>query len=187
LDEETRRTTLLDTGVSWQPGSLKGLSVNPDTSQLLHFVIASNTATSLTVWGDASDVVGAGAAYEIYDYRLHPTSPCVDTGDSPMDAGRFDLDGDHRYVTSTEKPGWRQRVIYIDKEADGAVNLIWKGFTDMGAYECQVQAPVPETFSVQTRQRMESGEWVDAFTDKVSMWTDEQPTGRQKFYRVEMK
>ena len=76
---------------------------------------------------------------------------------------------------------------YIVREEGGAVTLIWKGFIDMWTYECQVFGEVPETFTIYSTEGMESGDWIDVFTGNVSAWTDSEATGRQKFYRVEMK
>jgi hypothetical protein len=187
FDVETLQTALVNSAAGWQPGALKSLLINPDMTQPLQFLIASNTATSINVWGDASEFVHAGDAYEIYDYRLDPASPCVDTGDNTVIAGRFDLNGNPRRLCTRAGTGWPGQVTDVQKEEGGAITLVWKGFIDMGAYECQVQPPDLETFRVQTREKMESGDWVEVFMGKACLWTDEQPMGTQKFYRIEMR
>ncbi len=187
FDETTWQSTLVDTGASWLANDLKVLLINPDTSQPLQFVIASNTETTVNVWGDLTELAAVGENYEIYDYRLDPESPCVDAGDNQIDAGGFDLDGDYRRINTKSKPGWNARVDYIEVTGNGGITLMWKGFIDMGAYECQVRGPVPETFAVQTRESMDSGDWIEIFTGNVSEWTDQEATGKQRFYRVEMK
>ncbi len=187
FDEETCQTTLVDTSAVWEAGTLKGLLINPNTTQPPQFLIASNSSTTIIVWGDASGLVHAGNAYEIYDYRLDPASACVDAGDNTIVAGRFDLDGNDRRVCTKGQLSWIGEVARIEKEQGGAIAILWKAFIDMGAYECQVEGPVPETFTVQTRDRMESGGWIEVFSGNFGKWTDEQPTGTQKFYRIEMK
>jgi hypothetical protein len=187
FDNKTWQTSLTDTAASWQPDALKGLLVNPDTAEAFQFVIASNTATTMNVWGDASNLAKVNQAYEIYDYRLVATSPCVDAGDNAVDAGRFDLEGGYRRISTKGKAGWSRSVDYIVKDEAAAITLLWKGFIDIGAYECQVFGEVPETFAVETTESMESGDWIEVFSGKVCTWSDHETTGRAKFYRVHMK
>ncbi len=187
FDDETWQTTLVDAGASWETGALTGLLIDPDTGQSLQFLIASNTEATITVWGDASQLALAGKSYEMYDYHLDVASPCVDSGDNTVAIGRLDLGGNFRYVDTKGKSGWTGGLNYIVKEEGGAISLMWKGVLDIGPYECQVFGSAAETFIVQTRDSMDSGEWVDAFTGKVPMWTDEQAAGKQKFYRVGME
>lgn len=184
---ESFKTTLFNTGASWETDSLEGLFVNPDMSQPLQFFITSNTTKTITVWGDTSEMASRGDAYEIYDYRLRPDSPCMDAGDNSVGVGRFDLDGNYRRICTTGKAGWSGDVDYIVKEEGGAVTFLWKGFIDMGAYECQAFGEVPETFAIYSRERMESGDWTQVFTGNVCTWTDLQAAGEQKLYRVEMR
>ncbi|MCE9616096.1 MAG: DUF1565 domain-containing protein [Lentisphaerae bacterium] len=73
-------TVLTDATAGWAPGKLAGLLLNPNTSAgLLAYVIATNTATSISVMGIATNAA-AGVAYRIHDYRLQNVSPCVDGG-----------------------------------------------------------------------------------------------------------
>ncbi len=187
FNEETWQTTLSDTVASWQPDAFEGLLINPNTTQPLQFLIVSNTATTIKVWGDASEFASAGDTYEAYGYHVDPTSPCIDTGDNTIDAGRFDLDGNYRRICSTGRPGWAVRLDYFGMQASGTFTLIWKGFIDIGAYECQVVGEVPETFMVHTREEMDSGDWTEVFRGNVPMWTDHLATGKQKFYRIAME
>ena len=90
------QTVLTDTGSTWTEGALTGMTVNPDTGQYLHFLVSTNSATTITVWGNASSLAQGGTAYEIHDVHLKSRygrwtaegwhadaaqSPCVDAGD----------------------------------------------------------------------------------------------------------
>jgi len=187
FNDRTWRTTMVDSGADWVPDALIRMFVNPDVTEPYQYPIVANTSTTITVWGNASWIAYSGGAYEIYNYRLGPNSPCIDAGDNSVDAGRFDLDGNYRRIGTTGKAGWSGGVDYIVKEEGGAVTLLWKGFIDMGAYECQVFGQVPETFTIYSKESMDSGDWINIFTGNVCTWTDLQAAGRQKFYRVEMR
>ena len=77
----TRQTTLTISSAKWTPNAYAGLTVNPDIRQSLQYYIVTNTATSVTVWGDAVAAGAAvGALFQIYDYRLQAFSPCIDAG-----------------------------------------------------------------------------------------------------------
>lgn len=68
-------------GAGWTPGELAGALLNPATAQPRLFLIASNSADSLTVWGDASGLVVSNGSFAVRDYHLASTnSPCVDGG-----------------------------------------------------------------------------------------------------------
>ena len=76
----TGLTLLTDATAGWAPGKLAGLLLKPNTSTgLLAYVIATNTATTISVMGIATNA-GAGTAYRIQDYRLQNVSPAVDSG-----------------------------------------------------------------------------------------------------------
>lgn len=98
-DPEIGQSVLTDDAASWPEGELAGKIINPDTSQPTQYVIVDNTATTLTVWGDAT-LVRAGSAYEVFDYRLSPTSPCINTGDplARPSEDETDIDGDPRRI-----------------------------------------------------------------------------------------
>ncbi len=187
FDENTWQTTLVNGEALWTVDDLQGLLVNPDTSQPLQFVVASNTETTINVWGDVLNLADAGEDYEVYDYRIDPESPCVDAGDNSIDAGRFDLDENYRRIGTKGKPGWNGAIDYVVADESGGITLLWKGFIDIGAYECQVPGPAPETFTVYTRERMDLGDWMAVFSGNISQWTDEEAGARQRFYRVEME
>jgi len=119
FDEGLCQTTLVNTSASWEPDTLVGLPINPDTDQTLQFLIVSNSETAIKVWGDASDFVGSEDHYEVYNYRLTANSPCMDTGhNESWMSDAVDLDGN-------------DRILF------GKSSLI----VDMGAYESPEAVP----------------------------------------------
>jgi len=93
------RTTLTDSTASWTNNELVSKILRPDTGRTGRYLIASNTATTITVWGLAS--ASAGQQYEIEDYHLSADSVCIDAGDpgtNSSDVGSTDLDGNGRFV-----------------------------------------------------------------------------------------
>jgi len=92
----TYQSTLTNNSASWTANELAGKFINPDTSQVLHYLIVSNDTHTVTVWGDLSSMPLSGATYQIFDYHLKSvtgrwtplgwtndtvTSPCIDAGD----------------------------------------------------------------------------------------------------------
>jgi len=100
-DESVGQTVLTDSAAAWTQGQLAGLFINTDNSQYRQFLIYTNTATTITVWGNAASFTGVGDAYQVWDYHLQSTggrwtplnpdpadwvadgsdSPCLDAGD----------------------------------------------------------------------------------------------------------
>lgn len=66
-------TTLTDAGASWTPGDMAGLVLNPNVDQaeqydvLRLFLILDNTATTITVEGDMTEIAAAGETYSVGD------------------------------------------------------------------------------------------------------------------------
>jgi len=91
----TFQTTLTDSSAAWTPNEHTKRLLNPDISQKRQFVIISNTATTMTVWGDVTLIAQNGDAYKIFDYHLQLASPCIDAG---YDQGvpNIDFDGEPR-------------------------------------------------------------------------------------------
>lgn len=117
------QSELADAGAVWAAGAFAGLTVLPDAAhaEALQFVVASNSAQQLYVWGDVSGVRGlanAGDTYRVMDYRLQTNSPCIDTG--------------------MAVPWWNEPT----RDADGAVRP-WGLTYDMGAYESGAPRPPP--------------------------------------------
>jgi predicted outer membrane repeat protein len=79
-------TTLTDTGAGWTVNKYRGWTVNPDTSQSLQFVVASNDTDTLYVYGDArtnrvgTAVAQPGDTYRIHSYAITSGSPAIDGG-----------------------------------------------------------------------------------------------------------
>ena len=92
-DPLTYQTTLTDTGASYTPDSLVGCFINPNTDiDNLQWYIVSNTANTITVWGEVDSVMEMGRPYRIFDYHLQnvadgypQNSPCIDSGDPGAD------------------------------------------------------------------------------------------------------
>jgi len=91
----TFQTTLTDSYATWTPDKHSGRLLNPDASQNRQFVIVSNTATTITVWGNVTTIAQIGDVYKIYDYHLQLASPCIDAG-YDQDVPNIDFDGEPR-------------------------------------------------------------------------------------------
>ena len=83
-DPDMGLTTLTDATRSWVNGELSGGTLNPNNGQALHYMIYSNTPTTVLVWGDAT-AGSTGNPYGVYDWHLDITSPCIDTGNPALD------------------------------------------------------------------------------------------------------
>jgi hypothetical protein len=89
------QTTLTDSSAAWTPDEHAGRLLNPDTTQNLQFVIVSNTATKMKVWGNVTTIAKNGDAYKIFGYHLQLASPCIDAG-YDQDVPNIDFDGEPR-------------------------------------------------------------------------------------------
>jgi len=80
------QTTLTDENANWVDHALTDMVINPDVAQTLQFVVVNNTATTITVWGDASSIAAVNDKYSIANYNLtaeqdgSSRSPCIDAG-----------------------------------------------------------------------------------------------------------
>ncbi len=124
---ETFQTTLSDSSASWTSDEHAGRLLNPDTSQNKQFVIVGNTAATITVWGDVTEIAQIGDLYKIFDYHLQPTSPCIDAGGYVSGLSQ-DFEGDPRPCNATLEP--RGDGSDFDIGADEYIGLLWHGFTD---------------------------------------------------------
>ncbi len=115
----TRQTTLTLSGAGWTPGALVGLLLNPNTAQYLQFVIAANGADTITVWGDAAAVAGAGNAFQVNDYRIGSGSPCKDTGNN-VGAADHDLQGVARPQNGTVDMGAYEYIAPVSVTVDSS-------------------------------------------------------------------
>ncbi len=73
------QTRLRRTTATWAADAYRGMTVNPDITQKRHFLISSNSATEVYVWGDAQAIAGSGDMFRVWDFRLGAGSPCIDT------------------------------------------------------------------------------------------------------------
>ncbi len=112
-DAVTLQTELCDTGATWSAGELAGCFLNPDSTQTLQYLIVSNSASLMYVWGNLPTNDVAGLSYQVYDYHLPANSPCIDAGTNAL-SGVGDLDG-------VSRP--------LDGNNDGT------NTSDMGSYE----------------------------------------------------
>ncbi len=88
-------TILTDTTASFNPGGLEDKLLNPNTIQPLQALIAANTATTITVLGDVSQISGQNYSYQVLDYHISNGSAGLDRaklGYSPVE----DFDADPR-------------------------------------------------------------------------------------------
>lgn len=100
FNEATFQTTLIDVSISRIPGELTGAHIFPDPEHTDYcFVVAGNTQTEITVWGDASGIAFTGLSYRLMDYHLQcradgnvQNSPCIDAGDPQFEC--------------SNEPGW---------------------------------------------------------------------------------
>jgi len=82
--------------MEWTDNMLAGRVINPCTMlNYKHCYIASNDATSIFVWGDATGIAASGKPYTVFDLRLREDSPCIDTA-TPSGAPSIDIDGRSR-------------------------------------------------------------------------------------------
>ncbi len=88
-------TLLTDSTASFVPGALRGKIINVYTGGFSpwYYPILDNTANTITVVGLA--YVYSGDGYEIPDYKLSASSPCVDTG-TATGAPAVDIAGNPR-------------------------------------------------------------------------------------------
>ena len=94
-NSSTFQTTLTNSSAAWTANEHTGRLLNPDTSQKRQFVIVSNTATTMTVWGNVTTIAQIGDTYKIFDYHLQLASPCIDAG-YDQDVPNIDFDGESR-------------------------------------------------------------------------------------------
>jgi len=111
-DPESVQITFTDADAAWAVEEYAGAALNPDTSQALHLLIVSNTATTMTAWADwatvdaAASSVTAGTSYQVHSHDLNRLggSPCVDAGNNqavPADV-ETDVAGRPRFVDDPE-------------------------------------------------------------------------------------
>jgi hypothetical protein len=84
FNPDTGCSVVTDSAGSYTPNRFAGKILKPKTDYVLQYYIASNTETSITVYGNATTdslgnyVVEPGGAYEVVDYDLSPGSTILD-------------------------------------------------------------------------------------------------------------
>jgi hypothetical protein len=135
-------------GSGWTAKALVGSVVKPNSGSPSQFYIVDNTATTLTVLGDATSGT-SGMGYVIYNYHLVNGSPCANSGRStgvPLvdldlvtrpQEGAYDM-GAYEYKPSGTIPSWWWALYpsiaqdeLADPDGDGLTNLDeYKGGSD---------------------------------------------------------
>ncbi|MDA0990258.1 MAG: right-handed parallel beta-helix repeat-containing protein, partial [Verrucomicrobia bacterium] len=80
FDLAKRQSTLTDNGASWQVNQFAGQLLRPSATHWRQYVIAENTATTITIWGSITGVAAGGSAYQVNNFDIKESSPCADTG-----------------------------------------------------------------------------------------------------------
>jgi len=79
----------------WNMNEFKGMLLDPSPTAPGAYIIAGNDADSIFVWGDITDSVQPGDAFEVIDLTPPDRSPVIDVGDA-CSAPDTDMKGYHR-------------------------------------------------------------------------------------------
>jgi hypothetical protein len=96
-DPVADQTTLTDASASLTPGALVNLLLEPAPDYYRACLIAANSETTITVWGNANGVE-SGDSYRVIEYHLQEGSPCINAADPNYTPGptETDIDGGAR-------------------------------------------------------------------------------------------
>ncbi len=135
IDAERSMTVLFDDEAGWSPGQLAGRIIQPSVDDLRRTLVLSNSASSLTVWGDFSAAGMPGNGYQSLDFRVIQGSPVIDAGSNsalPLDFGDGDLDRCMTDEMDFDLDGLLRRhdVVEAPDIGEGMAPLV-----DMGPYE----------------------------------------------------
>jgi hypothetical protein len=119
------------------------------------------------------------------DFRLTAESPCIDKGENDDWMIRaVDLDGNPRIWNRTADIGaheygsWPFKICEVLQEPGGALKLTWTSRLD-------------DEYVIRSCTDLTSGAWTQeqtlASAGDSTCWTDPNPGGSQKFYRVELQ
>jgi hypothetical protein len=127
--------------------------------------------------------------YADNDYRLKPTSPCIDKGkNEDWMAHAVDLDGNNRIFYGGRSPtvdmgayeygSFPFRIEEIVRMIRGEAELIWRSRPG-------------DTYVIWSCPNLLGGQWVEETTvgsgGQTTSWTDSDATSVHKFYRIELK
>lgn len=186
FDEATCQTTVEDSAAPWLPNVFVNLII---IVRNCRFVIASNSNTSIKLWGDASTIAGPGDTYIVFDHRLRQDSPCIDAGkNEDWMWSAVDLGGNPRIffagksltvdMGAYEHGSFPFRIKEMVRASGGGLELTW------------ISRP-GDTYIVWSCLDLSTGAWVQELTlpsrGDTTQWTDPAPPGQGKFYRVETK
>jgi|GEM_PF-1686487 len=133
----TGQTVLTNASANWANNVHAGRTVCVNTNQVAQFAVFTNSAKSLTVWGDAT-AGGQGVGYTIYDFNLASNSPCLSVATSNnapavdikmtsrpqglgYDMGAFEFIGTEA-PPPTNPPPAGNSIWYVNGSASGANN-----------------------------------------------------------------
>jgi hypothetical protein len=184
FDAETFQTTLVDDAAAYQPGALAGLLLNPSPGQSRQFVVASNSETTIAVWGNVAEFTHANYTYMIRDYRLSTGSPCIDAGRNDVWMwGATDLDGNPRIFPGASS--WEVDIGAYE-QVSAAFQAHIRG--DLGGIELVWTSQPGTSYGIWSCADLLSGEWVEEATvvcdGAISHWSDPGSGLIQKFYRI---
>lgn len=105
-DELTHLSTFTSAAASWEINALAGKLLKPDVEIYAQTLIASNTASTISVWGDYSSLGLPDVTYQLFDDHLGVCSPAIDAGDNTgvLPGALTDLDGRPRFVDDPYAP-----------------------------------------------------------------------------------
>ncbi len=150
-------TILTDASGLFLPGELVGRLITPDINHRRQAIIVANTAETIEVIGNVSNIVDQGDTYDLVNYRPRFGSPCIDAGDNTALVAEIstDLAGHVRPADNPCVP-------------DTGVSIGGQPVVDIGVYESS-DAPVPSArLYVRAGARGGKGDgssWEDALGD----------------------
>lgn len=123
-DATIGQTAFTDAGAGWEDNVLAGRFLKPDMTQFLQAYIVNNTATQIFVWGDFSSFGTPVTAYQVNDYHLMNTSPCINAGDPTFvpATGETDIDEEDRVQQCRVDMGADETPYFTDCQPNGTAD-----------------------------------------------------------------
>ncbi len=174
-DSDAGQTTVTDADAAWQQDALAGRLIQFAGTQPLLFPVATNTTTTVTVWGNLSAQIQQGTNYSIRDPNLADGSPCVDAGFGDLgESGQLVADADRNGNPRTDDT-------QLPNRGSGTPQTV-----DMGAYERQTDSTVATPHS--NHPYDPDGNWLIDDTELAAMkdhWrTAQLPYTEQDFFML---